>query len=76
MLTPKNLSPDDCVYYNAAYVLQVFLRSPHEGHALSRLYCETQLLRPMSYPLFLLCLDWLYLIGRVEMTDEKIVLCI
>lgn len=57
-------------------MLQVLLRSPHEGHALSRLYCETQLLRPMSYPLFLLCLDWLYLIGRVEMTDEKIVLCI
>ena len=31
MLTPKNLSPDDCVYYNAAYVFLRWRRNIMDG---------------------------------------------
>lgn len=73
MLLPKNLSPDDCVYYNAALVLEPLLKK--KAMTLADLFCEIRLSYAMSYSLFVLCLDWLYLIDAITITDDLITLC-
>ena len=70
MLIPENISPDDCVYYNASFVLKILLR---QGEiALPDLYCKVKRGRGMSYPMLVLCLDWLYLMGCIKADGEKV----
>lgn len=73
MLIPKNLSPDDCVYVNAAYVLESLFACSEQS--LSDLYCNVRNRHTMSFALFVLCLDWLYLCDCVKFENEKIALC-
>lgn len=73
MLIPRNMSPDDCVYYNAAFVLEALLR--RGAMTTADLYCEVRLHHRMSYSLFVLCLDWLFLINSISFNQEKISLC-
>jgi len=74
MLIPKNLSPDDCVYYNAAFVLQALLQKG--AMTIADLFCEVRMKHNMSYSLFVLCLDWLYLIDSIKLNEEeRIALC-
>jgi len=73
MLIPKNLSPDDCVYYNAAYVLEALL-GKHE-QSMSDLYCAVRMRHEMSFSMFILCLDWLFLIDSIRINEELITLC-
>jgi hypothetical protein len=73
MLIDKNISPDNFVYLNAAYVLGVLLRD-HEL-SLADLYVEVRRVRRMSFSMFTLCLDWLYLINAITINNETIALC-
>lgn len=73
MLIPKNLSPDDCVYVNATYVLQSLFRN--RVQSLADLFCDVRAHRAMSFSLFVLCLDWLYLCDCIKFENEKIALC-
>lgn len=74
MLIPKNISPDNCIYYNAAFVLQALSRN-NSTTPLPQLYCDTRKTHHMSYPVFELCLDWLYLIGCVDINPNGIEPC-
>lgn len=73
MLLPDNIAPEDSIYYNGAIVLKVVQR---EGRiSLANLFCEVNKSKALSFPIFLLCLDWLYLINCVSMQKEEVVLC-
>jgi hypothetical protein len=74
MLLPDNIHPENSVYYNGALVLEELQR--REGQALLDLYQNVKLRRDMSFAVFVLCLDWLHLLGAAELnSDGKVTLC-
>lgn len=73
MLLPKNISPDDCIYCNAAYVLKVLLDK--KKYTVADLYCDVRNQYTMSFSMFIHCLDWLYLIDSISFQNEEISLC-
>ena len=73
MLLPDNIRPENCVYYNGAYVLQV-LQESGSMH-LFELYSKVSEIVQISFSVFVLCLDWLYLINVAKIDGEEIVLC-
>lgn len=73
MLLPKDISPEDSIYYNGAIVLEIMLHN--KRMKLSDLYCEAKRRKNISFPTLLLCLDWLYLINTVNINEEEVILC-
>lgn len=73
MLIPKNISPDNCVYLNAAYVLQSLF--DNKVQTVSELFCNVRGNRKMTFSMFVLCIDWLYLIDCITLEDGVVVLC-
>lgn len=74
MLIPDNVHPEHTIYFNGAFVLQVLenLRSIE----FLDLYSETLKYRKMSMPVFVLCLDWLFLINLITLDEHgKVTLC-
>jgi len=75
MLLPDNIHPEQTIYYNASHVLSVLLQKKQIN--LIDLYIETVTSNKMSFQIFLLCLDWLFLINIIEYNEKKeVVLCI
>ncbi|QSV45440.1 ABC-three component system middle component 6 [Geobacter benzoatilyticus] len=68
MLLPDNIHPEQSIYYNGAFVLQA-LRERRSMDLLD-LYACTQELRRMTMPVFVLCLDWLYLLNLVSLNEQ------
>lgn len=68
MLLPDNIHPEQSIYYNGAFVLQV-LREQRVMDLLD-LYLSTQTQREMTMPVFVLCLDWLYLLNLVSLNEQ------
>lgn len=74
MLLPDNIQPEHSVYFNGAYVLQALKQN--QSSNLLELFLHTQKQREMSMPLFVLCLDWLFLLNVVSISHQgKIELC-
>lgn len=73
MLIPDNISPDNCVYANAAYVLENLLAKKEQ--TLTDLFCGVRMRHAMTFSMFLLCLDWLFLIDCITINEERIALC-
>jgi len=73
MLLPDNIHPENSIYYNGAVVLQV-LQNNNKLEMLE-LYNRVKDVRYMTFPVFVLCLDWLYLIDVAELKREKVELC-
>ena len=73
MLLPDNIHPDNSIYYNGGIVLQVL--QINDKLEMLELYNRVKKVRYMSFPVFVLCLDWLYLINVVELKREKVELC-
>jgi len=74
MLLPDNIHPENTLLYNGGLVVRA-LR--HLGNAtLLDLYVEARKAHPMSMPVFVLSLDWLYLANCVEIDDQgRLSLC-
>ena len=68
MLLPDNIHPEQSIYYNGAFVLQA-LRE-HRVMDLLDLYMSTQTSREMTMPVFVLCLDWLFLLNLVSLNEQ------
>ena len=65
MLIPDNIHPKNTVYYNGAIVLEAI---PEEGGIeMLLLYEEANVSQSITMPLFVLCLDWLFLLDLIEM---------
>ena len=73
MLLPDNIHPDNSVYYNGAVVLQVL--QDHNEIDLLELYNKVKDVRKITFPIFVLCLDWLYLIDLAVLNNDKVELC-
>ncbi len=73
MLLPKDIAPEDCIYYNGSLVMEVMLRN--KKMKISDLFFEVNVKKDISFATFLLCLDWLFLIDAIIVKKEEIVLC-
>ena len=74
MLLPDNIHPEDSVYYNGSFVLQAVQHNPSLD--LLDLYQNTKSTREMSLPIFILCLDWLFLLNLLTLNDKgRVELC-
>ena len=67
MLLPDNVHPENTVYYNGAFVLGAARARP--GLDWLDLYAEVRDSRKMSVAVFVLCLDWLFLLGLITLDN-------
>lgn len=74
MLVPDNIHPERTIYFNGAFVLKA-LQKQRVVDFLD-LYTRTKAEREMSMPVFVLCLDWLFLLNLVTFDEHgKVELC-
>jgi len=74
MLIPDNIHPDQTIYFNGAFVLKVI--QEHRVMDILDLYIQTTSTQKMSMPVFVLCLDWLFLLNLVKLDNHgKVELC-
>ena len=72
MLLPDNIRPEHTIFFNSAFVLKAIQESTEKLSFLD-LYIATQRFREISMPLFVLCLDWLYLLNIVVLDSFGLV---
>lgn len=74
MLLPDNIHPENTVYYNGAFVLQVLQEKPVQSYF--ELFEKVKKLRNMAYTMFVLCLDWLFLLNVAQVNEHgEVELC-
>jgi len=74
MLIPDNIHPNQTIYFNGSFVLKT-IQKYFEMNMLD-LYVQTNTEREMTMPVFVLCLDWLFLLNLITMdNDGKVKLC-
>lgn len=73
MLLPEQIHPENSIYYNGALVLSI-LQNNNVTEMLE-LYNSTNKVKPISFPTFILCLDWLYLINAAKLENGVVELC-
>ena len=71
MLVPDNIHPEQTVYYNGARILKVMQREQTIG--LLDLFERVRIEQDISLPVFLLCLDWLFLLNLVVLNTSGMV---
>lgn len=74
MLLPDNIHPDNSVYYNGAIVLKILQEC--KKVELLELYEKVREVKTISFSLFILCLDWLYLIDVAVLKSSDVELCL
>ena len=74
MLIPDNIRPENSVYYNGGKVLEVMLSEKRLG--IGDLYLRMREKMDRSMATLTLSLDWLYLLGCLEVKDGEVVLCL
>lgn len=73
MLLPDNIHPENSIYYNGAIVLQVLQKT--NGLDIVNLYQEVKQLKELTFSVFILCLDWLYVANIAEVKEGRVELC-
>ena len=74
MLVPDNIHPEQTIYFNGVFVLKTI--QENRVMDILDLYIQTINDREMSMPVFVLCLDWLFLLDLVTVDEHgKVVLC-
>lgn len=74
MLLPDNIHPENTVYYNGAFVLELARVRPETDWL--DLYAEVRNSRNMSVAVFVLCLDWLFLLELIVLDNHgRVRLC-
>ncbi|TAL69133.1 MAG: hypothetical protein EPN82_07455 [Bacteroidetes bacterium] len=74
MLLPDNIHPENSIYYNGAFVLKELQNKANQN--LLDLYHNVKKKHNLTFPVFILCLDWLYLLNVANLNNEgEVVLC-
>jgi hypothetical protein len=73
MLLPDNVHPENSVYYNASLVLKTL--QEFDKLDMLDLYQKVIENKKMSFPVYILCLDWLYIINVAELNQGEVKLC-
>ena len=71
MLLPDNVHPELSIYYNGSIILEELEKTPEQ--MLLELYYNVKKRKEMSFPVFVLRLDWLYLIQTAQMDEAGVV---
>lgn len=71
MLLPDNVHPELSIYYNGALILGELEKVSEQG--IMELYHNVKKVSEMSFSVFILSLDWLYLIREAQMDERGIV---
>lgn len=71
MLLPDNIHPELSIYYNGALVLKELEKKPTQR--IMELYYKVKKINNMSFPVFILSLDWLYLIQAAEINEGGVI---
>ncbi len=75
MLLPDNIHPELSIYYNGALLLGELKRM--DNQPIISLYQNVKAKNGISFPTFILCLDWLYLIEAAQVNEKgDITLCL
>jgi hypothetical protein len=74
MLLPDNIHPEKSIYYNGAFVIESLKKG--KCYKMLDLFQEVKANKEMSFSVFILCLDWLYLIDVAKLNPKgEIELC-
>lgn len=68
MLLPDNIHPEYSIYYNGSIVLQQLKLQSQQP--IFDLYQKAKCSNDMSFPTFMLSLDWLYLIDVAKINEK------
>ena len=71
MLLPDNIHPEHSIYYNGSIVLAEL--NEESKLKIMDLYQRVKKRNGMSFPIFILSLDWLYLIDVAQINSEGVV---
>lgn len=75
MLLPNNRHPELSIYYNGYLILKELRENPKQN--ILDLYIIINSSKNMSFPIFVLSLDWLYLIQAAQLNHiGEIELCL
>lgn len=76
MLLPKDINPENSIYYYGGVVLKQLLSINDNQEDIINLYHSIKSTDDISITSFSLTLDWLYLIGSVKINNKgKVILC-
>jgi hypothetical protein len=74
MLLPDNIHPENSIYYNGAFVLKELQKKTDQD--LIELYQNVKQSRNLTFPVFILCLDWLFLLDVAMLSNNnKVKIC-
>lgn len=74
MLIPENIDPKRSIYYTGGMVLQLI--QERGNISVFDLYSKVKSKYGITFPVMLLSLDWLYLIGAATVTESgEVKLC-
>lgn len=74
MLLPINVNPESTIYYQGSFVLNEIKSA--KRIRLLELYTTVCKTHPMTISVFLLCLDWLYLVELATTNEQGEVICL
>lgn len=69
MLLPDNIHPENCIYYNGSFVLNELQKNKKQS--LLDLYQKVIEKKIMTFSVFVLCLDWLFLLNVIILNEKK-----
>jgi hypothetical protein len=74
MLLPDVVHPENSIYYNGAIVLNTLKNEPKQD--ILELFQKVKTQKDISFSVFILCLDWLYLLNIAKLNQVgKVELC-
>ena len=73
MLLPDNIHPENSLYYNGAFIIEIL--QDQDSINLLDLYQKVKKQNDISFPVFILCLDWLYISDIAIIDGGLIKLC-
>lgn len=71
MLLPDNIHPELCIYYNGSVILAELGKKTEQK--LLELYYNVKKSNDMSFSVFVLSLDWLFLIQSAQINEKGVV---
>lgn len=74
MLLPDNIHPENSLYFTGSVVLSAVQQE--DSWDLLELYSRVKAIKEITMPIFILALDWLFLLNAIEINDnDQIVPC-
>lgn len=75
MIINKDINPEREIYYLGAQVIEILRNSPKDKVELFDAFQSLNEKKRVSMNLFVLTLDWLYLLGIINTAEGDIVKC-